>query len=199
MDRAWFGWRYAREFVAAGVVIGACIAWRLAAPGQAADAQPPAKPAEAVRPVALVDGAEITADQLAAECLARHGSAVLETIVNRRIIEQSCARAGVLVTAADVDAEIDAMSRRFNVPRDKWIDLIRQERGVTERQYADDIVWPMIALRRLASGVVEPTAAEVQEAFEKQFGPAVKARIIVCRTRADAEADHEQFDGETTE
>jgi parvulin-like peptidyl-prolyl isomerase len=188
MDRAWFGWRYAREFVAAGVVVGACIAWRLAAPGPAADAGPPAQPTETVRPVALVDGAEITADQLAAECLARHGSAVLETIVNRRIIEQSCARAGVQVTAADVDAEIDAMSRRFNVPRDKWIDLIRQERGVTERQYADDIVWPMIALRRLASGVVEPTAAEVQEAFEKQFGPAVKARIIVCRTRADAEA-----------
>jgi parvulin-like peptidyl-prolyl isomerase len=125
---------------------------------------------------------------LAAECLARHGSTVLETLVNRRIIEQSCARSGVQVTAADVDAEIDAMSRRFNVPRDKWIELIRQERGVTERQYADDIVWPMIALRRLASGVVEPSAAEVQAAFEKQFGPAVKARIIVCSTRADAEA-----------
>jgi parvulin-like peptidyl-prolyl isomerase len=188
MDRSWAGWRYAREIVAAVVVVGACVAWRLVAPGPAADAGPPAKPAEAVRPVALVDGAEITADQLAAECLARHGSTVLETLVNRRIIEQSCARSGVQVTAADVDAEIDAMSRRFNVPRDKWIELIRQERGVTERQYADDIVWPMIALRRLASGVVEPSAAEVQAAFEKQFGPAVKARIIVCSTRADAEA-----------
>jgi parvulin-like peptidyl-prolyl isomerase len=188
MDRSWAGRRYAREIVAAVVVVGACVAWRLVAPGPAADAGPPAKPAEAVRPVALVDGAEITADQLAAECLARHGSTVLETLVNRRIIEQSCARSGVQVTAADVDAEIDAMSRRFNVPRDKWIELIRQERGVTERQYADDIVWPMIALRRLASGVVEPSAAEVQAAFEKQFGPAVKARIIVCSTRADAEA-----------
>ncbi len=192
MDRSWFGRSHARDVLAALVVVGACIAWRLAAPGPAADAGPAAKPPEAVQPVALVDGAEITTDQLAAECLARHGSAVLETLVNRRIIEQSCTRAGVQISAADVDAEIDAMSRRFNVPRDKWVDLIRQERGVTERQYADDIVWPMIALRRLASGALEPAAAEVQEAFEKQFGPAVKARIIVCRTRADAESVRDQ-------
>jgi parvulin-like peptidyl-prolyl isomerase len=137
--------------------------------------------------MALVNGTEIRRGQLAAECLSRHGSAVLETLVNRKIIEQSCARQGVTVTAADVDADIDAMSRRFNIPRDKWIELIQQERGISSRQYSDEIVWPMIALRRLAHASLEPSPEEIGQAFENQFGPAVKARIIVVRSRREAE------------
>jgi hypothetical protein len=66
--------------------------------------------------------------------------------------------------------------------------MIQQERGITPKQYADDIVWPMLALRCLARGAVEPSAQELQEAFENRFGPAVKARIIACRTRQEAEA-----------
>jgi parvulin-like peptidyl-prolyl isomerase len=186
--------RHGREAVAAMVVVGSCLAWRLAQTGPVADATPadgrqavPAAAADTARPVAIVNGKEISSEALAGECLARHGTAVLETLVNRLIIEQSCRRAGIEVTAADVDAEIDAMSRRFNVPRDKWIALIEQERGVTPRQYAEDIVWPMIALRRLASGTIEPEPQEVQQAFESRFGAAVKARIIVLRTRREAE------------
>ena len=202
-------WTYAREITAAVVIVAACVAWKLAGDAPQAEATPPAvapaqrtapPPAAATKPAALVNGAEVTTDQLAAECLSRHGAAVLEALVNRRIIEQGCSRKGIAVTPQDVEAEIDAMSRRFNVPRAKWIELIQQERGVTPKQYTDDIVWPMIALRRLAHASVEPTAEEIEEAFEKQFGPAVKARIIVLRTRAEAEevrkqviADPEQF------
>lgn len=156
------GWRYAREVVIAAGIVILCVAWRLWAGGTQADAGPPAKPPTAAakpgplppgaKPVALVNGTEITHDQLAAECLARHGTAVLETIVNRRIIELACRQAGITVSPQDVDAEIDAMSRRFNVPKDKYVELIQRERGVTARQYADDIVWPMLALRRLSAG-----------------------------------------------
>ena len=167
---------------------------RTAAGAQAPPTQPAAaKPSDpqpgkaGSRPVAIVNGAEITADELAAECLSRHGAESLEAIVNRRLIEQACARSGISVGKADIDAEIDALCRRFSVPRDKWLELIRQERGVTEKQYADDIVWPMLALRRLARHDIEPGDAEIQEAYEKQFGPAVKARIIVLRTREEAE------------
>ncbi len=195
MLRRGFGWNCAREVGLALAIVGACIGWRLLAGGREADALPPAPdraapPAAGAAPAklaAIVNGTEITSDQLAGECLARHGSAVLESIVNRRIIEQACGQAGVHVTRQDVDAEIESLARRFNVPRDKYLELIQRERGVTVRQYADDIVWPMLALRGLAHGAAEPTAEEVEAAFEKQFGPAVKARIIVTRTRREAE------------
>jgi parvulin-like peptidyl-prolyl isomerase len=198
MDVKGTGWRYAREAVIAVAIVGGCIAWRWLAGGTHADAGPPATkprptaakpvtPPPGTKPVALVNGFEITHDQLAAECLARHGTTVLETIVNRQLIEQACRQAGISISAQDVDAEIDAMSRRFNVPKDKYIELIQRERGVTARQYADDIVWPMLALRRLSASTAEPSAEQIQQAFEKQFGPAVKARIIVTRTRKEAD------------
>jgi parvulin-like peptidyl-prolyl isomerase len=138
--------------------------------------------------MALVNGAEITADALGVECLARHGASVLEALVNRKIIEQACQAGGISIARQHVDAEIDALSKRFSVPRDKWLELIRNERGITAEQYANDILWPMLALRALARGAGEPTDAELREAFEKQYGPAVKARIIVARTRPEAES-----------
>ncbi len=187
------GWqgRYGREMIAAGLVIGFAVAFRVWNGGAGADAEAPtAAPSApaAPKPMALVNGIEITADDLSNECLARHGVAVLEALVNRRIIEQACQASGISITRQHVDAEIDALSKRFSVPRDKWLELIEKERGIESEQYANDILWPMLALRALARGAGEPTHAELQEAFEKQYGPAVKARIIASRTRPEAES-----------
>lgn len=182
---------FVREIVAATLVVAFALVWRAWSGGPAADATPPEPPAATTatttKPLALVNGTEITADQLAAECLARHGTSVLETLVNRTLIEQACRRAGVTVTAADVKAEIEAMAKRFSVPTDKWLELIEKERGIKPQQYADDIVWPMLALRILARAAGEPTAEELRTAYETRFGPAIKARIIASRTRDDAE------------
>jgi len=178
-------------------VAAAAIAWRLLSGSPTAEAEPP-RPAVGQQPqspappaadkvVALVNGAEITQTHLAAECLTRHGNAVLEAMVNRLIIAQGCQAQGVTVTQRDVDDEIDAMSKRFSVPRDKWVELIEKERGISPRQYSEDIVWPMIALRRLARAAIEPSPEELRQAFENQFGEAVKARIIVTRSRKEAE------------
>jgi len=114
MTFEWLRGRRVREIGAAVVVVGACLAWRLSAPTPSSEAAPPAptgrgKPAApaaelppGARPIALVNGAEITRDQLAAECLGRHGAGVVETMVNRVIIEQACRRSGVTVTPQDV-------------------------------------------------------------------------------------------------
>lgn len=185
----WLG-RYGREIIAAGLVIGFAVVFRAWSGGQGAVAEPPvpATAPAAPKPMALVNGAEISGEDLSNECLARHGVAVLEAIVNRKIIEQACQAAGITITKQHVDAEIDALAKRFSVPRDKWLELIEKERGISPKQYADDILWPMLALRALAQGACEPTEAEVREAFEKQFGPAVKARVIASRTRDEAES-----------
>ncbi|MFM7183787.1 MAG: peptidylprolyl isomerase [Planctomycetota bacterium] len=189
-------WGIAREVAAAAVIVAVGIGWRLLTGSLEADATPPqqaaAAPAAGTKPVAIVNGVEITADELAAECLGRHGAGILETLVNRRIIEQACRQQGITITPQDASVEIDAMARRFSVPRDKWLEMIQQERGISPKQYADDIVWPMLALRSLARGAVEPTDDDVRKAFENRFGPAVKARIVACRTRPDAETVRKQ-------
>jgi parvulin-like peptidyl-prolyl isomerase len=186
---------YVREAIAATLIVAFALVWRTWSGGSAADATPPEAAAAAPagpRPLALVNGAEITADQLAAECLARHGTVVLETLVNRTIIEQACRRAGISVTPADVTAEIESLAKRFSVPPDKWLELIEKERGIAPEQYAEDILWPMLALRALARDAGEPTDEELRQAYENRFGPAIKARIIVTRTRHEAESLQKQ-------
>ncbi|MFM1904717.1 MAG: hypothetical protein RLZZ440_2617 [Planctomycetota bacterium] len=196
MAHASFGRQgFARELIAATLIIGFAVVWRTWTGPSPTTAAPPASASAtpaAPKPMALVNGAEISAEELSAECLARHGSSVLETLVNRRIIEQACRGKGIAVTRQDVDAEIDTLAKRFSVPRDQWLELIQKERGIAPEQYATDIVWPMLALRALAQGEGEPTEAEIQQAFENRFGPAVKARILVSRTRGEAESLREQ-------
>jgi hypothetical protein len=152
-----------------------------------ASAREPSADLPLAKPAAIVNGTNISDAELADACLARYGSLVVGALINKVIIEQACERNGVAVTTADVDNEINEMSRRFNVPRDKWIALIQRERGVTEKQYREDIVWPMIALRRLAKGSLEPTDEQLRKQFQNQYGPTVKARIIVLGSQKDAE------------
>ena len=147
----------------------------------------PAANLPSAKPAAIVNGTNISERELADACLARYGSVVVGALINKVIISQACESNGVVVTPADVDNEISEMSQRFNVPRDEWLSLIQRERGVTEKQYREDIVWPMIALRRLARESLEPTDEQLTEQFQNQYGPTVKARIIVLRNREDAE------------
>jgi len=177
--------RAKREFCRRGFAVLVCLI--AASPGSWAAEQP--RPASAAaKPAAVVNGVDITTTELATACLERYGSVVVGTLINKAIIEQAIANQNISVTAADIDAEIDSMSRRFQVSREQWLALIERERGVNEQQYRNDIVWPMIALRRLARGSIEPTDQQLQQQFQNQFGPTVKARIIVQRTAADAEA-----------
>ena len=152
-----------------------------------ASAREPSADLPLAKPAAIVNGTNISDAELADACLARYGSLVVGALINKVIIEQACERNGVAVTTADVDNEISEMSRRFNVPRDKWTALIQRERGVTEKQYREDIVWPMIALRRLAKGSLDPTDEQLRKQFQNQYGPTVKARIIVLGSQKDAE------------
>ena len=81
-----------REFGGLVIVVAAAIGWRLLTGTEQADARAPAASAAtepaATQPavMALVNGIEITRDQLVAECVGRHGEPVLEALVNRTII-----------------------------------------------------------------------------------------------------------------
>jgi hypothetical protein len=55
-------------------------------------------------------------------------------------------------------------------------------------QYRQDVVWRVVALRKLAGQRLVITDAELQMEYEKNHGAAVKVRQIVLATRAEAEA-----------
>ena len=155
-----------------------------------AKAAPAAAAPEATRPVAdgskalakLTDGKSvevITYDQVAAEAMSRYGDEVLEAMINRATVEMACKARGVTVTGAEVNAEITAAAKKFDIDRKTYLDALQAERGVTPDEYAKDVLWPKLALEKLADTQVQVTPDDVKKAFIRTYGPKVKARMIM--------------------
>jgi parvulin-like peptidyl-prolyl isomerase len=159
-------------------------------PASAAKATPkPASPppASTLQVMAVVNGEQITRTELGRECIRRYGEEVLESMVNRQLISDACAQKGIRITDADVSAEIDKVAGRFGLARDRWLQLLREERGFSEEQYRREVLWPMLALRQLVAAEIEVTDADIKKAFESEFGPKVRARLIAVDSQQKAE------------
>lgn len=194
--------------LASVAVVGACIAIRAIGGRSGAIAQTPAP--QPVMPrvgnhapaqkgatnsagqeiVAVVNRREITRQELAQECLAGYGKNVLEAMTNKYLIINHCEKQGIIVTKQEIDQEIERLAQKFGIPVDQWLQMLKQERGITKDQYANDIIWPTLALRKLAGQQVQPTEQELQEAFEAQYGEAVRARLIVLDDPNKAQEVH---------
>ena len=53
-------------------------------------------------------------------------------------------------------------------------------------QYARDIIYPALALRKLSSGRVQVTADDLKKAFEAQFGEKLRCRMILVNKQVSA-------------
>jgi len=200
-------WRRRVAMLVSGLMVVACCVairyfwgadWASAEPREEADAPEAAAnaplPATAAAPasntasgaqgrvVATVNGEEITREELAKECLRHYGKEVLESLANKYLIVLECQRRGFTVTNEEVNAEIERMAKRFKLPVDQWLKMLKQERGVSAKQYASDIIWPSLALRKLGGQRLQVTPEELQAEYESLYGPAVKGRIIVCNS-----------------
>ena len=141
--------------------------------------QPAAIPVNPSDPIAIVNGQIISRQQLADECVARKGKEILDTLINRTIIEQALRSRKQEVTGADIDKEIEDTAQRFGTTREKWLMTLEKERGISPMQYARDIVYPALALRKLCTGRVQVTSKDMQDAFEAQFGDKLRCRMIM--------------------
>ncbi len=163
-----------------------------ASPASRPSASPPVatSPSPPLKIVATVNGEQITREELGRECLRHYGPQVLESVVNKYLIAQECKRRNITVSQAEVNAEIERMATRFGLPVAQWLKLLKQERGIKAEQYATDIIWPTLALRKLAGERLAVSEAELREQYEAYYGPAVKARLIVCNDARKAQEVH---------
>ena len=210
-------WKRRLAVVVSGLMVVACcltiryfwgVSWANAEPRDEADANasagaPVAPAAPSVSPagtasgtqarvVASVNGVEITREELATECLRHYGKEVLESLSNKYLIMFECQLRGFAITSEEVNAEIERMAKRFKLPVDQCLKMLKQERGVSPKQYANDIIWPTLALRKLGGERLRVTAEELQTEYESLYGPAVKGRILVSNTPQKAKQLHAQ-------
>jgi foldase protein PrsA len=132
------------------------------------------------QPLARVNGELIAYDTVAAECMQRYGSEVLESFVNRTIIHQACQRRGIEIREDEVRQEIVKIAKKFDIDPTNWLRVIQTERHLSPLQYEQDVIWPMLALKRLAGQEVDLTEEEIQQVFLRDYGERVKARMILC-------------------
>jgi PPIC-type PPIASE domain len=136
-------------------------------------------PTNTTDPIAIVNGEVISRQQLADECVARKGQEILDTLIARRLIEQEMRRKKIEITPLEIDQEIDAVAMATaGVTREIWLRNLDKERGISPASYARDIIYPSLALKKLATPRVQVTEQDLKDAYEANFGPRMRARII---------------------
>ncbi|MCH2131266.1 MAG: peptidylprolyl isomerase [Pirellulaceae bacterium] len=143
--------------------------------------------------VAVINGKPFSHNDLARECLKRHGTEVLENLVNKAILLQECERLKVRITREEVEQEIDSMATKFGLPKARWLEMLQQERGITSLQYRADIIWPTLALRRLGVETMVISDEALQQSYESHYGPKVHVRMISVSQQEKAQRIHDQL------
>lgn len=144
------------------------------------------------RAVAKVGDVVVNYEDLAQECVQVSGRKILDDMINRLIIQQACLKHQIEVTPAEVDAEVVKISKQFNLPVESWYQMLESEQGLTQSQYRRDVIWPILALRKLAGEQTEISEEEIKRAYIRDYGPRVKARIIVLDNQRRAQAVWEE-------
>lgn len=129
--------------------------------------------------LAKVGKETISKDAVADECIARHGKEVLDDLIHRLVIQQACEAHQITVTEEEVSAEIAKIAKRFNLDVSQWMQMLQAERNISPMQYRTSVIWPMVALRKLAGEQIDLSEEDVKKAFIREYGPRVKARVIM--------------------
>jgi len=149
--------------------------------------QKPEPKSEIPSVVADVGGEKILDKELAEECLRQHGVEELKDIVKKYLIMTECNRLKIRITQEEINDEVTRMAQSFGFTTEEWLDLLERERGITKDQYMADILWPILAIRKIAGPKLNVTEAEIQKEVDARYGPAVQVRQIVLSSRARAE------------
>jgi len=155
--------------------------------------QPTMIPVNPTDPIAIVNGQIISRQQLADECVSRKGKEILELLINRTLVEQALRGRKLEVTAAEIDQEIESVAKRFGISREGWLRTLDKERSISPVQYARDIIYPAIALRKLCAGRVVVTPNDLKLAFEARFGEKLRCRMILVDKQVKAVAIWEEL------
>lgn len=172
--------------IACGTSLGTLNAQATRTSSPAANAVAPANQTSSPNIVAVVNAHPITRGRLADAAVDRYGVEVLDNLVNRFLILQACNANSITITKDEISGEVQRLAQKFGLTMDSYLKLLQDERGITPNQYSSDIIYPMLALRKLVADKIEVTQEEFNQAFLAEYGEAVKCRLIMKKSRADA-------------
>jgi hypothetical protein len=191
-------WSWGKAGLVAGVVVAAAAAlcWvrggkppaATAAPADTVPVAAAAAPAPSSgspsdysqRPVAYIYGTEaITREQLGEYLIARLGTARLENLINRCIIEHACQQRGIEVTAAEIDAALGEDLEGLKVNLKDFVTKILKHYGKTLYEWKEDVIRPKLLMTKYCRDRVTVGEPDLHQAFEAKYGEQVKCLMIL--------------------
>ena len=148
---------------------------------------PPQTARKPLQVLAVVNGQEVTRQQIANECMRRFGEDVLESIVNKMLVLDQCRRNGIQITEQDVNNDIVEKAKKFGMSGERYVKLICSRRHITADRLKNDIIWNELALRRLAAAHTRVSNEEIQQRLEFEFGQKIQVRQITVDTESKAQ------------
>lgn len=128
---------------------------------------------------AVVNGEEISYKALAEEVIARNGAEVLETMIARLLVDQACRESGIKITSQELQDEVARTADKLGMTTESYLKLLEKEKNIKYEQYIRDIVWPGLALKKMARPKVKVTDDDIEKGFEAYYGEKMKCRWIM--------------------
>jgi hypothetical protein len=142
---------------------------------------------------AIVNNTKVLKNQVAEECIVRHGKDMLETEINRMLLLQALDQSGMRVEQKDIDAEIARaaesighLNKDGSVDVDRWLKFVTGNDLSKVDFYIEDEVWPTVATKKLVENNVSVSQEDMQKGFEANFGPRVEVLVVVANDHRQA-------------
>ena len=132
------------------------------------------------RVVAYVyDNTPITREELGEYLIARYGTERLDLLCNKKIIDNECRKAGIDVTAAEVENSLSEDLKGLNVDRKTFVDKVLKNYRKNLYEWKEDVIRPKLMLSKLVRSRVKVTDEDIKKAFDAYYGEKVECRIVM--------------------
>jgi len=121
----------------------------------------------------------ITREELGEYLIARFGTERLDLLVNKRIIEIECRKAGVDITQAEIDEKLNNDLAGLNVDRKTFVDQVLARYKKTLFEWREDVLRPQLLLAKLVRSRVKITDEDLKKAHDAYYGEKVECRLIM--------------------
>ncbi len=155
--------------------------------------------------VAIVNGQELSRQELANSLIDTYGREGLEILIRRTLVGQEADRLNIKVTQEEIAERIDYMvegmikqqMRRGGLKDEDDLKRELEKAGLTIEKYKRNVIKSLkltrdqVEAELLAEKIIKKTInitdEELHEAYEEQFGEKIIATQIVLRTKREAE------------
>lgn len=148
------------------------------------------------RVVAYVyDTIPITRVELAEFLIARFGAERLEFLVNRKIVDLACQKAGIKIQDVEIEAQLQRDMKELGISQKEFSTHILKRFNKSLYEWKEDVIRPKLAMARLVTPLVTVTREDLEKGFEGRFGEKVKCRMVVYEDKAKALRGWERIKG----